>query len=70
MPKQQKKQLNQYLKFSNLAIQMGIMIGLGSYIGLKIDEYFALAKTFTISLSLAAIFGSLLYVINEVKKFQ
>ena len=70
MPKQQKKQHNQVLKFSNLALQMGIMIGLGSYIGLKVDEYFALQKVFTICLSLTAIFGSLLYVINEVKKRQ
>jgi len=49
---------------------MGIMIGLGSYIGLKVDEYFALQKIFTICLSLTAIFGALLYVINEVKKLQ
>lgn len=70
MPKQQKKQHNQFLKFSNLALQMGIMIGLGSYVGLKVDEYFALQKVFTICLSLTAIFGSLLYVINEVKKRQ
>lgn len=70
MPKQQKKQHNQFLKFSNLALQMGVMIGLGSYVGLKIDEHFALQKTFTICLSLTAIFGALLYVINEVKKLQ
>jgi len=49
---------------------MGIIIGLGSYFGLKIDEYFGLQNIFTICLSLAAIFGSLMYVINEVKKLQ
>tara|TARA_B110000438_G_C15413037_1_gene478470 strand:+ start:237 stop:449 length:213 start_codon:yes stop_codon:yes gene_type:complete len=70
MPKQQKKQHNQVLKFSNLALQMGIMIGLGSYVGIKVDEYFALQKVVTICLTLTAIFGSLLYVINEVKKLQ
>jgi len=70
MIKPKKKPLNQFLKFSNLAIQMGIIIGLGSYFGLKIDEYFGLQNIFTICLSLAAIFGSLVYVINEVKKLQ
>ncbi len=65
-----KKPLNQFLKFSNIAIQMGLTIGLGAFFGLKIDEYFALKNVFTICLSLAAIFGSLLYVIHEVKKLQ
>ena len=63
-----KKQLNQFLKFSNLGIQMGLIIGLGSYLGFKLDDYFKLDNLFTICLSLAGIFGALFYVIREAKK--
>jgi F0F1-type ATP synthase assembly protein I len=70
MEKPKKRPLNQILKFSNLAIQMAVIIGLGSYFGIKVDEYFGSQKVFTICLSLTAIFGSLFYVIKEVKKLQ
>jgi len=70
MTKQQKKPLNQFLKFSNLGIQMGLIIGLGSYVGFKLDNYFKLDNLFTICSSLAGIFGALFYVIHEVKKIH
>ena len=40
MTNQKKKPLNQFLKFSNLGIQMGLIIGLGTYLGFKLDNYF------------------------------
>lgn len=70
MTNQKKKPLNQFLKFSNLGIQMGLIIGLGSYLGFRLDRYFKLESVFTICLSLTAIFGALFYVIREVKKID
>ena len=70
MTNQKKKPLNQFLKFSNLGIQMGLIIGLGSYVGFKLDNYFKLDNLFTICSSLAGIFGALFYVIREVKKIH
>ena len=46
---------------------MGLIIGLGSYLGFKLDNYFKLDNLFTICSSLAGIFGALFYVIREVK---
>ena len=42
MKNQKKKPLKQFLKFSNLGIQMGIIIGFGSDLGFRLDNYFKL----------------------------
>lgn len=34
------KQPNQFLKYSNMAIQMGLIIGLSAWGGKKLDAYF------------------------------
>ena len=70
MKNQKKKPLKQFLKFSNLGIQMGIIIGLGSYLGFRLDNYFKLDNIFTVCSSLAGIFGALFFVIREVKKIH
>jgi len=69
-----KKQLprkppNTFLRFSNLAIQMGVIIGLGAWAGKKLDEHFKTQKPYlTILLSLLAIGASLYIVIKDVMK--
>lgn len=68
MEKPKKKQLNQLLKFSNLTIQMGLIIGLGTYTGVKLDIFFDKKNVLTIVLSLAALFSSFYYVIVKAKK--
>ena len=70
MTNQKKKPLKQILKLSNLGIQMGIIIGLGSFLGFRLDNYFKLDNIFTICTSLAGIFGALFYAIREVKRFH
>ena len=70
MKNQKKKPLKQFLKFSNMGIQMGIIIGLGSYLGFRLDNYFKLDNIFTICSSLVGIFGALFYVIRDVKNFH
>lgn len=68
MEKPKKKQLNQLLKFSNLTIQMGLIIGLGTYTGVKLDIFFDKKNVLTIVLSLAALFSSFYYVVVKAKK--
>lgn len=61
--KQPQKPLNDYAKYSTMAIQMGVIIGGGSYGGYKLDEYFKNeTPVFTIILSLVSI-GIAMYLI-------
>ena len=68
MTNQKKKPLNQLLKLSNLGIQMGLIIGIALFAGLKTDLYFKFEDTFTIIFSLIGVFGALFYAIKEAKK--
>lgn len=61
------KQPNSFIKYSNLAIQMGIIIGLSAWGGSKLDAYFKTQEPyFTIIFSLIGISGSLYLVIKDV----
>lgn len=58
-----KNQLNSYVRYSGVAIQMLVIIGLGSYGGVKLDEaYPNNYHTFTLICSLAAV-GIAMYVV-------
>lgn len=62
--------LRDYGKYSAMAFQMGITIGLGVWGGIKLDEYFGLKKfpAFTLSLSLLSVFASMYFVIKDLTK--
>ena len=63
-----KKQLNTYLRFSSLTIQMGVIIFLGAFFGDFLDKkYNNNPLWFTIFLSLFAIASSLYYVFKKIK---
>lgn len=70
-----RKQPNALYKYSNLAIQMGLIIGVSAWGGIKLDSYFNTQEPyFTIGLSLLGI-GIALYlvikdVINDSKKTE
>ena len=65
------KPLNNYAKFSGMAVQMGVTIALGAWGGSKLDEKLNTnSKVFTIVLSLLAIGISLYLVIREVINMQ
>ena len=68
MTNQKKKALNQFLKLSNLGIQMGLIIGIGVFAGLKTDLYFKFDATFAVIFSLVGVFGALFWAIKEAKK--
>jgi uncharacterized membrane protein YfcA len=67
MGKKTKRPLNQFLKFSGIAMQMGVIISIGAYAGVKLDEYLEKEfPLFTLLFSLFAVFSALYYVIKEV----
>jgi len=67
MSKKSKRQLNNYAKFSSLAFQMFAIIGLGSFIGVKLDEYYPNQHNlYTLILSLSSVLISLYYVIRRI----
>ena len=59
-----------YGKYSAMAFQMGITIGLGLWGGIKLDEYFGLKKfpVFTLSLSFLSVFATMYFVIKDLTK--
>lgn len=68
-PKAEKdKAPNLYVKYSTMAIQMGVTIGLGTWLGVYLDERFQTNPLFTIILSLASIGVALYLVLKDVLK--
>lgn len=61
--------LNQYARFSGVAIQMGVIIGVSAWGGKKLDEHFNLNKPYlTIVCSLTGVAIALYLIIREVIK--
>lgn len=66
----QKKPNNKWLVFMNIPIQMGIIIGAFTYLGMWLDEKYTNSSVFTIILSLLSVFIALYNVINQVKNLN
>ena len=65
-PKELKK-LDSFAKYSTMAFQMVIIIGLGVFGGIKLDEWLHLRfPLFTIVLSLVAVALSIYYMIKDL----
>jgi len=69
-PKPKKPPLTDYGKYAGMALQMGVIIALGVWGGVKLDEKFPLTKfpLFTITLSLLSVFGAMYFVIKDLLK--
>ena len=64
----EKDQLRKYLRFINIAFEMGIIIGAGVFIGVWLDQKFPNKFSgFTVSLSLLSVFVALYLVIKRVR---
>lgn len=69
--KQQKSQLNKYIRFSGIAMQMGLTIYLGSLLGKWLDIKFPNdSQLYTKICTLAAVFGAMFSVIRQVSKLS
>lgn len=62
-----KKQLNNYALLSGIAFQMFAIIGIGSYIGVKLDEHYPNKHNlYTIILSLSAVIMAIVSAIRRI----
>ncbi|MBI2281406.1 MAG: AtpZ/AtpI family protein [Bacteroidetes bacterium] len=67
--KKRNNSLSQYARFSGVAIQMGVIIGVSAWGGKKLDEHFNLNKPYlTIVCSLTGVAIALYLIIREVIK--
>ena len=63
----QKDKPNSYARFSGIAIQMFAIIGIGTFIGVKLDEkYPNKHNLYTLILSLTSVIMSIVYVIRRI----
>lgn len=63
------KQPNNFIKYSNLGIQMAVIIGLGCWGGWKLDQVYPNQyNVYTIIFSLVSIFASLYLVLKDFIK--
>jgi F0F1-type ATP synthase assembly protein I len=70
-PKEKKNPLSAYARYSFLAIQMGITIGLSAWFGQWIDQQIGPdSQIFTIVLSLIGVGASIYILISTVRKIQ
>lgn len=63
------KQPNYFLKFTGMAVQMGLVIGLSAWLGQYLDGYFSNKKpVYTILLSLLGIGAAMYLTIKDLIK--
>ena len=70
MPAEKKTDYSNLAKYSGMVFQMGATIALGVWGGMKLDQYFPIAKfpAFTVILSLGSVFAAMYWVIRGVMK--
>jgi len=67
LPDKEKKQLNGYARYSNLAFQMLAIIGIGIFGGVKLDQWLELRfPVFTLILSLVSVFAAIYSAIKDL----
>lgn len=67
MDKGSRKQVNKYLKFTGLAMQMGAIIGGGVWLGVVLDEkYNGGGRAWTVGCALFGVAAALYVVLKEV----
>jgi|OM-RGC.v1.034424710 F0F1-type ATP synthase assembly protein I len=63
---QGRKRVQNYMKYSGMAMQMGIIILLGVFAGQKLDEYFQTSPFLTVTLALLSIFAALYSTLKDL----
>lgn len=68
---QRRNQLKTWVRFSNIGLQMAIVIAAGAYLGVWLDEkYPNQYSAFTVVCSLFAIFAALYNVFRQLKNIN
>jgi hypothetical protein len=64
-----KDQVNNYAKYSAMAFQMAVIIGLGTFGGYKLDQWLGVKfNIFTIVLSLISVIAAMYYAVKDFLK--
>ena len=62
-----RKQVDAYLKYSGMAIQMGVVILVGTLAGQKLDAYFQTGRPYlTVLFALLSIFAALYLTLKDI----
>ena len=62
------KNKKHFIKYSNMAVQMGVIIGVFTYVGHYLDLKFDTSKKYwTMILSLAGVFGAIYQMIRSLR---
>lgn len=62
------KNKKHFIKYSNMVVQMGVIIGVFTYVGHSLDLKFDTSKKYwTMILSLAGVFGAIYQMIRSLK---
>lgn len=65
--KKESNPLNSYARYSSIGLQMFAIIGIGTFVGVKLDEKFPNKHNlFTLILSLTSVIGSIVFVIRRI----
>ena len=66
--KKRRRTDNSYAKYSAMGFQMAVIIGLGVFCGIKLDEYLGLKNTplFTVSFSLLSVFAAIYFAVRDL----
>jgi F0F1-type ATP synthase assembly protein I len=65
-----KKALNNYAKYSSIAIQMIVIILLGAFGGIKLDQWLNTSPIFTVIILLLSVVLSMYLVTKDLLKFK
>lgn len=61
-----KKQFDDFIRYSGLAFEMMAIIGAGTWLGIKIDQWLGLSfPAFTLSLIVLSVIGSIYHAIRK-----
>jgi len=61
-----KKKLDDFIRYSSLAFEMIVIMGLGVFAGVKIDKWLGLSfPAFTLILMILAVIGAIYYAIRK-----
>lgn len=68
MKHSKKKPLNNYAKYSGIAITMILIIVVGTFGGIKLDEFLDIKPVFTVILSMLSVIFAIYFVIKDLLK--
>ena len=61
-----KKQIDNFIRYSSLAMEMMVIMGAGVWLGYKIDHWLGLSfPAFTLSLMILSVVGAIYYAIRR-----